>query len=77
MSITAFKTPEKDGLHLCDDLTLFEFLDNNNKPVKDGETGRIVLINLRMLQRKISGQGQAPVIYLFFWMMTVSFQKNL
>jgi phenylacetate-CoA ligase len=44
--ITAYETPDRDGLHLCDDLTFFEFLDKNNNPVKDGGTGRIIVTSL-------------------------------
>jgi phenylacetate-CoA ligase len=46
MGVMAFETPERDGLHLCDDLTYFEFLDKNNNPVLPGEPGRIVVTDL-------------------------------
>ena len=46
MGVMAFETPARDGLHLCDDLTYFEFLDINNNPVLPGEAGRIVVTDL-------------------------------
>jgi phenylacetate-CoA ligase len=46
MGVMAFETPARDGLHLCDDLTYFEFLDKNNNPVLPGESGRIVVTDL-------------------------------
>ena len=46
MGIMAFETPERDGLHLCDDLTLFEFLDKNGNPVLPGEPGRVIVTDL-------------------------------
>lgn len=46
MGVMAFETPARDGLHLCDDLTYFEFLDENNNPVLPGDSGRIIVTDL-------------------------------
>lgn len=46
MGNMAYETPERDGLHLDEDLTYFEFLDNNGNPVESGEPGRVVVTDL-------------------------------
>ena len=46
MGIMAFETIKHDGLHLCEDLTIFEFLDKEEKPVLAGESGRVIVTNL-------------------------------
>ena len=46
MGTMAYETPARDGLHLCDDLTYFEFLDKNGKPVLPGKPARIVVTDL-------------------------------
>lgn len=46
MGNMAYETPERDGLHLNEDLTYFEFLDTDGKPVGPGEPGRIVVTDL-------------------------------
>jgi phenylacetate-CoA ligase len=46
MGLMAHETPARDGLHLSDDLTYFEFLDKNSNPVLPGEPGRIVVTDL-------------------------------
>ena len=42
----AYETSEHDGLHLNEDLTYFEFLDQNGNPVGSGEPGRVVMTDL-------------------------------
>ena len=46
VGVMAHETPENDGLHLCEDLTYFEFLDESGKPVLPGEPGRVVVTDL-------------------------------
>jgi len=46
MGVMAYETPAHDGLHLCEDLTFFEFLDEERKPVPPGELGRVVVTDL-------------------------------
>jgi phenylacetate-CoA ligase len=46
MGVMAYETPRRDGLHLCEDLTYFEFLDEEGKPVRPGEPGRVVVTDL-------------------------------
>lgn len=46
MGIMAFEIQNKKGLHLCDDLTWFEFLDKNGNPVSSGEPGRVIVTDL-------------------------------
>jgi len=46
MGVMAHETPEHDGLHLCEDLTFFEFLDDNDKPVSPGGVGRVIVTDL-------------------------------
>lgn len=46
MGVMAYETSQHDGLHLCEDLTYFEFLDKNNQPVPHGEPGRVVVTDL-------------------------------
>jgi phenylacetate-CoA ligase len=42
----AYETRTRDGLHLCEDLVYFEFLDAEGEPVPPGEPGRVVLTDL-------------------------------
>ena len=46
MGTIAFEISGKKGLVLCDDLTVFEFLDEKNRPVKPGKIGKIVVTDL-------------------------------
>jgi phenylacetate-CoA ligase len=46
MGVMAHETPDHNGLHLCEDLTFFEFLDDHDKPVLPGQTGRVVVTDL-------------------------------
>lgn len=46
MGIMAYETQAHDGLHLNEDLTYFEFLDKQGKPVQAGELGRVVVTDL-------------------------------
>jgi phenylacetate-CoA ligase len=46
MGIMAYETPARDGLHLCNDLTYFEFLDKNDNPVLPGEFAKVVVTDL-------------------------------
>jgi phenylacetate-CoA ligase len=46
MGAMAFDTPERDGMHLCEDLTYFEFLDEKGDPVPPGQPGRVVVTDL-------------------------------
>jgi len=46
MGVMAFEITGRNGLHLCDDLTFFEFLDKNGNPVLPGEPGRIIVTDL-------------------------------
>jgi len=46
MGVMAYETPAHDGLHLCEDLTYFEFLDEEGLPVAPGKPGRVVVTDL-------------------------------
>jgi phenylacetate-CoA ligase len=46
MGVMAYETPDHDGLHLCEDLTYFEFLDDDGRPVEPGQPGRVVVTDL-------------------------------
>ncbi|GAH64304.1 unnamed protein product, partial [marine sediment metagenome] len=46
MGILAFETPSHDGLELCEDLTYYEFLDEDGNPARPGERSRIVVTDL-------------------------------
>jgi phenylacetate-CoA ligase len=46
MGVMAYETPERDGLHLCEDLTYFEFLDGDGRPVGPGAPGSVVVTDL-------------------------------
>jgi phenylacetate-CoA ligase len=46
MGVMAYETPARDGLHLCEDLTYFEFLDAEGRPVAPGVPGRVVVTDL-------------------------------
>jgi phenylacetate-CoA ligase len=46
MGVLAFETPEHQGLRLCEDLTCYEFLDDQGDPVGPGEIGRVVVTDL-------------------------------
>ena len=45
--VMAYETPRRDGLHICHDLTYFEFLDDEAIPVLPGEAGRVVVTDLQ------------------------------
>lgn len=42
----AYETPARNGLHLCEDLSYFEFLDEAGHPVPTGVPGRVVVTDL-------------------------------
>lgn len=44
--VMAIETQERDGLHLYEDLTFFEFLTADDKPAKAGEPARLVFTDL-------------------------------
>jgi len=44
--LIAYETPAHDGLHLCEDLVYFEFLDEHGESVPPGKPGRVVLTDL-------------------------------
>lgn len=46
MGVMAYETSTHDGLHLCEDLTYFEFLDKEGKPVPPGEPGKVIVTDL-------------------------------
>jgi phenylacetate-coenzyme A ligase PaaK-like adenylate-forming protein len=46
MGIMAYQLPNQKNLHLCNDLTLFEFLDNYDQPVPPNTPGRVVVTDL-------------------------------
>ena len=46
MGMMAHETQAHDGLHLCEDLTYFEFLDEQGEPVPPGKPGRVVVTDL-------------------------------
>jgi phenylacetate-CoA ligase len=46
MGVMAYETQAHDGLHLCEDLTYFEFLDQDGEPASPGEPGRVVVTDL-------------------------------
>jgi phenylacetate-CoA ligase len=46
MGVMAYETPAHDGLHLCEDSTYFEFLDQDGQPALSGQPSRIVVTDL-------------------------------
>lgn len=46
MGIMGYETPAHDGLHLYENLTYFEFLDEEEKPVPPGKPGRVIVTDL-------------------------------
>ena len=46
MGVMAYETPARGGLHLCEDQTVFEFLDDKGHPVPAGEAGRVIVTDL-------------------------------
>jgi phenylacetate-CoA ligase len=46
MGVLAFEAPERQGLRLCEDLTYYEFLDDQGNPVPPGGIGRVVVTDL-------------------------------
>ncbi len=46
MGILAFETQAHDGLHLCEDLIYYEFLDENGSPTQPGQRSRLILTEL-------------------------------
>lgn len=46
MGTMAYETPAHDGLHLCEDLIYFEFLDEHDQPIAPGQLGRVVVTDL-------------------------------
>jgi phenylacetate-CoA ligase len=46
MGVLAHETPLRNGLRLCEDLTFFEFLDDQDKPVPPGTVGRVIVTDL-------------------------------
>ncbi len=46
MGVMAYQTPNRDDLHLNEDLTYFEFLDDNGAPAAPGQEARIVVTDL-------------------------------
>jgi phenylacetate-CoA ligase len=46
MGVMAHETPARDGLRLCEDLTYFEFLDDQDRPVPPGSVGRVIVTDL-------------------------------
>lgn len=46
MGTMAYETPAHNGLHLCEDLIYFEFLDDHDQPVATGQPGRVVVTDL-------------------------------
>jgi phenylacetate-coenzyme A ligase PaaK-like adenylate-forming protein len=46
MGVMAHETQRRDGLQLCEDLTYFEFLDEDGRPVPAGTAGRVVVTDL-------------------------------
>ncbi|MFC2169595.1 phenylacetate--CoA ligase family protein [Acidobacteriota bacterium] len=46
MGVMAYETPSREGLHLCEGFTFFEFLDWEGKSVPPGKLGRVVVTDL-------------------------------
>ena len=46
MGNIGYETRARDGLHLCEDLIYFEFLDEHGEPVPPGKPGRVVVTDL-------------------------------
>jgi len=44
--VVAHDTPGRDGLHLCEEMTITEFLDEDDNPVPEGTMGRVVITTL-------------------------------
>lgn len=46
LGVMAYETRARDGLHLCEDLTYFEFVDDDGIPAKPGQICRVVMTDL-------------------------------
>jgi phenylacetate-coenzyme A ligase PaaK-like adenylate-forming protein len=46
MGVMAYETPNRNGLQLNEDLTYFEFLDDNGDPAAPGQEARIIVTDL-------------------------------
>lgn len=46
MGVMAYQMPNREGLQLNEDLTYFEFLDDNGAPAKPGEVSRLIVTDL-------------------------------
>jgi phenylacetate-CoA ligase len=46
MGVMAYQTPKREGLQLNEDLTHFEFVDDNGAPAKPGDVCRIIVTDL-------------------------------
>jgi phenylacetate-CoA ligase len=46
MGIMGYETPAHDGLHLYENLTYFEFLDEEGRPAPPGKPGRVIVTDL-------------------------------
>lgn len=46
MGIMGYETPAHDGLHLYENLTYFEFLDEEERPAPPGKPGRVIVTDL-------------------------------
>lgn len=46
MGAMAYETPNRDGLHLCEDLTYFEFINDDGNSAAPGEPGKVVVTDL-------------------------------
>lgn len=64
MGVMAHETQSRDGLQLCEDLTYFEFLDKDGRPVPAGEAGRVVVTDLtgRLMPFIRYDQGDLAVV---------------
>ena len=58
----AYETPARDGLHLTEDLTYFEFLDEKDEPVAPGEPGRLVATALTRTLMPMIRYDQADLV---------------
>jgi phenylacetate-CoA ligase len=46
MGVMAYDSPQQEGLRLCEDLTYYEFLDEDGCPVAPGVPGRVIVTDL-------------------------------
>jgi phenylacetate-CoA ligase len=62
LGVLAYETQKHDGFHLCEDLSYYEFLDENEDPVPAGQIGRVVVTNLTNILMPLIRYDQGDLV---------------